>query len=130
MRGHIHTEHLLLALLMGDGSGKGALKSLGVDCGALEKACKDRCTRGWYFRRRDLPLTLRGDDIMAFAADEMRRVRSPVLSTGHVLLGMLLEPRGIAGDVLRTAGVTLEATREALRNAPEKEEAARALQAG
>ena len=57
--------------------------------------------------------TERANAIIDFANDEASRLGSPAAGTSHVLLGMLLEPNGIAGVVLREFNVDPDAIAKA-----------------
>lgn len=72
---------------------------------------------------RKLHMTSRADDILAFAREQARLGGSSIMNTGHLLLGMIVEPSGIAGDVLRKAGAKLDSARQALLSDPQLEEA-------
>ena len=102
----VHTEHLLLGLLSERSSGTRLLKTLGYDRDALRKACEKQCHRGENAMESNRKLTQRVQEIMAVAKMKMKEFGHEELDTRHILLGILLEPDGIAGNVLRQAGLT------------------------
>jgi ATP-dependent Clp protease ATP-binding subunit ClpA len=110
----VHTEYLLLGLLQERSSATGLLKSLGVERERLKRACEKRCKRGEHVMEGEIKLTPRVQHIMALALEEMQKLGHEKLDSRHVLLGMLLEEEGAAGEILREAGVTAEAVREAI----------------
>ncbi|MCS6775474.1 MAG: Clp protease N-terminal domain-containing protein [Chloroherpetonaceae bacterium] len=107
----IHTEYLLLGLLKERNTATRVLKSLGFERERLRRTCERRCRRGQHEMEGEIKLTPRVQHIMALAAEQMQAMGDRELSTVHVLLGMLLEEEGIAGQVLRQSGVTVEAVR-------------------
>ncbi len=105
----VHTEHLLLGMLRERGSAIGLLKALGVERDRLRRACERQCQKGDHVMEAPLKLTPRVQQILALAGEQREAMGDTRLDTRHVLLGMLLETEGIAGQVLREAGVTVEA---------------------
>lgn len=109
----IHTEYLLLGLLKERNTATRVLRSLGVERERLRRACERRCRRGQHEMEGEIKLTPRVQHIMALATEQMQAMGDRELNTVHVLLGMLLEEEGIAGQVLRQSGVTADAVRTA-----------------
>jgi excisionase family DNA binding protein len=58
-----------------------------------------------------LGMTSQGKESIDLAVDEARLLNHHYIGTEHLLLGLLREEEGIASQVLRKAGVTLEETR-------------------
>ena len=56
--------------------------------------------------------TARARSVMVLAQQEAMRLRHGYIGTEHLLLGLLREEEGIAGQVLYSAGVTLDDARE------------------
>lgn len=112
---YVGTEHILLGLLGtkhgSDGAGA-ILRALAVDpedlgeriIGAVRPG-KARAAGG------SLPYTSRGKKALELAMAEARERGEGPVGTGHLLLGILRERRGIAAQVLTSAGVTLEDAR-------------------
>ena len=61
----------------------------------------------------NLKLTPRVQEILAFAGEECKKLEDEKIDTRHVLLGIIREDGGIAGNVLREAGLTYEKAFEA-----------------
>ena len=110
----VHTEHLLIGMLTERSSGTRLLKSLGYDRNELRKACEKQCKRGEHAMESNRKLTQRVQDIMAVARMKMKEYGHDELDTRHILLGIILEPEGIAGNVLRDAGLTVTALEAAI----------------
>jgi ATP-dependent Clp protease ATP-binding subunit ClpC len=110
----VHTEYLLLGLLHERNSATGLLKSLGFERERLRKACERRCKRGEHVMEGEIKLTPRVQHIMALAAEQMQTMGHAKLDSRHILLGILLEEEGAAGEVLRQSGVTEDVVRAAI----------------
>jgi len=113
---YIGTEHLLLALLAGGvGCGAAALRSLGVDLHATENRVLAILQRSRGLRGASsgalLPVTSRGKKVLELAKEEARSLNHPVIGTEHLLLGMLVEGKGVAAQVLHEHGVDLDKAR-------------------
>jgi ATP-dependent Clp protease ATP-binding subunit ClpC len=59
-------------------------------------------------------MTPRVQQVMAIAGEEMNNLGHDALDSRHVLLGILQEDHGVAGDILRRNGITVEAVRTAI----------------
>jgi ATP-dependent Clp protease ATP-binding subunit ClpC len=70
--------------------------------------------------------TERARGVADLALDEARSLRHGSIGTEHLLLGFLREGEGVAGQVLKSLGVTLDAAREQVaRETADRPEAAR-----
>jgi atypical dual specificity phosphatase len=116
--GFIGTEHVLLGLLR-EGSVTPLLEQLGVDL--------VRARGGVAFLRGGKPLpgkrpgeepgfTRHVQKVLEQAEREAQRMGESVLRPQHLLVGLLLHPESVAGDLLRVMDVDLETVREALRH--------------
>ena len=113
---YIGTEHLLLALLAGrDSVGATALRSLGVDLRGVANRILTFVRPGMGNRDPSsgslLPFTSRSKAVLELAKAEARGMNHARIGTGHLLLGMLAEGKGIASQVLKDAGVDLDKAR-------------------
>ncbi|NLX03431.1 MAG: ATP-dependent Clp protease ATP-binding subunit [Syntrophomonadaceae bacterium] len=112
----IGTEHILLGLLKeGEGVGARALLNMGVD---LEKV-REEITRligidGINAERAagDLPITPRAKKVFNLAFDEARLQGVNYVGTEHLLLALIREEEGVAGQVLISMGVRLDQVRD------------------
>jgi len=113
----VGTEHLLLALTRRhDSVAAKVLTTAAVDGSTI----RDRID--FIVRRGEGPgisapgLTRRAWKVLDLALLERQRLDHPRVTTGHLLLGMLAEPEGIAGRVLEEHGVSIEAGRREVRS--------------
>ncbi|WP_276661265.1 ATP-dependent Clp protease ATP-binding subunit, partial [Syntrophomonas wolfei] len=112
----IGTEHILLGLLReGEGVGARALLNSGID---LEKV-REEINRviganGEAVEKPagDLPVTPRAKKVFNLAFDEARLQGVNYVGTEHLLLAVLREEEGVAGQVLHSMGVKLDQIRE------------------
>ena len=107
-------EHLLLGLLADPASDAvRALVGLGVNPARLRRTLGRRCRRGEP-RTGEAPLSPAAAKAFTLAYKEQALARAARTGTGHLLLGLLREPDGVAGHVLEAAGIEVEALRMAL----------------
>ncbi len=112
----IGTEHILLGLVKeGEGVGARALLNMGVD---LEKV-REEITRligtdaiNVERAAGDLPITPRAKKVFNLAFDEARLQGVNYVGTEHLLLALIREEEGVAGQVLISMGVRLDQVRE------------------
>lgn len=107
---YIGTEHLLLGLIA-EGSGIAAtlLRSRGLDYAHLHHEVEQLVQTGPVpVTSNELPLTPRAKQALQFAEDDARIVGQPQIETEHLLVGLLREPDGVAGVILRKCGMDLK----------------------
>jgi ATP-dependent Clp protease ATP-binding subunit ClpC len=113
--GYIGTEHLLLALV-GDHHSMGA--SVLESMGASEGRVRDRL--GHYMVAGDwpetesghIPFTPRAKRVLELGLREALQLGHDFIGTEHLLLALIREEDGLAGQTLRDLGVRLDAARE------------------
>ena len=125
---YIGTEHLLLGLIdEGSGMGAKALESLGVSAEALR-------ARGWRTGRPPenircsghIPFTPRAKQVLRLALGEAQRLGHNYVGTEHLLIALIQEKDGVAGQVLAAAGADLRRVRaEVVRLLAEYQQRAR-----
>jgi uncharacterized protein (TIGR03067 family) len=112
--GHIDTEHILLGLVK-EGTGVAACvlenldvspRTIFVEVEKLVRAGPDRAITG------QLPQTSRAKKVIEYAIEEARNFNHNDVDSVHLLVGLLREPDGVAGRVLRNLGLKLEDVRE------------------
>ena len=110
--GYIGTEHLLLGLMREEkGMASRVLKGLGVKPRRVQQII-DRISgpsRQASFGR--IHLTSRTKRVIELAFDEARRLGHHYIGTEHLLLGLVRQGDGVAIDVLRSLGVSLDKVR-------------------
>jgi ATP-dependent Clp protease ATP-binding subunit ClpC len=113
---YVGTEHILLGLVE-EGSGLAAdvLEAFGVTPKAVRDEVERLVMRGpAATAAHALPLTPRARRALEFADDEGRLVSQRSIDAEHLLLGLVREQDGVAGQVLRNLGMQLAAVREAV----------------
>jgi len=112
----IGTEHILLGLLReGEGVGARALLNMGID---LEKVREEinkvigQRPDNLEKAAGDLPITPRAKKVFNLAFDEARLQGVNYVGTEHLLLAVLREEEGVAGQVLISMDVKLDKVRE------------------
>jgi len=114
---YIGTEHLLLGLVReGTGVAATVLQRLGLDPKRVrfevEKVVKggaDLISSG-----REFAPGPRAKKVFEYAFEEAKRLGQNYIGTEHILLGLLREEEGIAGQVLLRLGIELDEVQEAV----------------
>ena len=78
--------------------------------GSCGKGADGRTSKQGSFDR----FTERARNVMQLAQEEAQRLQHNYIGTEHLLLGLLREEKGVAGQVLRRLGVDLEQARQAV----------------
>lgn len=112
----VGTEHILLGLLReGEGVGARALLNLGIDLDKVRNEVRNVIGQNTELiegAAGDLPITPRAKKVFNLAFDEARLQGVNYVGTEHILLALVREEEGIAGQVLISMGVKLEDIRE------------------
>ena len=110
---YIGTEHILLALAgQSDGVAAKVLDKLGVDKDALQEELKKLVKTGAEpVTKSRLPQTPRAKKIFEHARNEAMSLDHDYIGTEHILLGLLQEKDGVAGQMLANLGVSLDVAR-------------------
>ena len=114
---YIGTEHLLLGLLkLGKGVAVTILENLGVELSAVRKQVEEQIGRGTEPQAEgNIPYTPRVRKVLAMANREAQELNHTYVGTEHLLLGLIRDGDGVAGQILRHFGVDLEQARRELR---------------
>jgi prophage maintenance system killer protein len=113
--GYIGTEHLLLGLLRQDsGVAARALRAAGVSTEAARQQVLDIIGRGQQQPRGHIPFTPRAKKVLELSLRESRHLGHLYIGTEHLLLGLLREGHGVAGQVLAQLGADADAIRAQL----------------
>lgn len=115
---YIDTEHILLGLVKeGSGTAAHTLKNLDVDLRRIRvnvektlRPSEEMVTMG------RLPQTLLAKKVVEFAMKEARTLGNNYVGTEHLLLGLMLEEKGVAAQVLMDLGLRFEDVREEVLN--------------
>ncbi len=112
---YVGTEHVLLAIAQ-EGSGLGAriLRGRGATEARIESEVKKLMQKSledtWVFGR--LPGTPHFKNVVAYAIEEARELKSKEVCTEHLLLGLLAEKGSVAHAALRGLGLSSKIVRE------------------
>jgi ATP-dependent Clp protease ATP-binding subunit ClpA len=111
---YIETEHLLLGLLREDKAlANRFLRSHPVE--SIRKQIEERTTvRGKVSTSVDLPLSHECKRVLEYGAEEAERLNHKHIGTEHLLLGLLLEEKCFAAEILHERGLQLSTIREEL----------------
>ena len=106
---YVGTEHVLLALLIDRPL---ALSGLGVGAQTVRDEIDKLVTRGPApVTQAEIPLTPRAKRVLGHAETEARSLNQGAVEPDHLLLGLISEPDGVAGKVLRNLGLDLARAR-------------------
>ncbi|MDQ3949709.1 MAG: GntR family transcriptional regulator [Gemmatimonadota bacterium] len=110
---YVGTEHILLGLIRDDkGVAAAVLENLNADLDKIRRKIEATVKKGKAPPARpDLPYTSRAKKVLEFAMSEARELNHSYVGTEHLLLGLLREEKGIAAQVLNSAGVSVDAAR-------------------
>ncbi len=109
---YIGTEHLLLGLVREEnGVASKVLTELGVDPAQVIRAVERTVGRGERPPFGKPTLAPRTKRVIELAVDEARLMGHHYIGTEHLLLGLVREGEGIAVNVLRGLGVSLDRVR-------------------
>lgn len=115
---YVGTEHILLGLLLeGSRAAAGTLASLGLNSDSVRSEIEKIVRHEPRLNQpAELPLTPRAKRVIQFASEEAACVNLPQVVPDHLLIGLIREPDGVAGQVMRNLGLQLEKVRaEALK---------------
>ncbi|MFQ5575751.1 MAG: ATP-dependent Clp protease ATP-binding subunit, partial [Anaerolineae bacterium] len=109
---YIGTEHLLLGLVREEnGVAVRVLQELRIDLKQVRSRVERTVGRGQRAMYGKLSLTPRTKRVIELAVDEARRLGHHYIGTEHLLLGLIREGEGVAVDVLKSLGVSLDKVR-------------------
>ncbi len=86
---------------------------LGLTC-PKAGSCRKRNEGRRDERDRFDKFTERARNVLARAQSEAQRLSHPYMGTEHLLLGLVREDEGVAGQVLRSLGIELDQVRQAV----------------
>jgi ATP-dependent Clp protease ATP-binding subunit ClpC len=112
---YIGTEHLLLGLLAErEGVAARALESLDVTLDAAREQVREIIGPGQQELSGHIPFTPRAKKILELSLREALKLGSEVISTEHLLLGLVDEGAGVGAQILERLGAPAPAVREAV----------------
>ncbi len=110
---YIGTEHLLLGLIdQGEGVAATALESLGISPEVVRHQVEAIIGRGAQPPSGHLPFTPRAKTVFELSLRECIQLGHASIGTGHILLGLIVDGEGVAGQVLDRLGADLNRIRQ------------------
>ncbi len=110
---YVGTEHLLLGLVKEEnGLASRALRELGVTPSDVTRQVERMAPRNPRPPFGKPTLTPRTKRVIEIAVEEAKQMGHSYIGTEHLLLGLSREAEGIAAEVLRSLGVSLESVRQ------------------
>src|SRR5437870_7337605 len=111
----IETEHLLLGILHEDPDviGRFLPSKTAKEIGA---EIESRIAKNTASTRIEIPLSFLCKVILAYSAEEAERLHHRHINVDHVLIGVVREEDGVAGQILRSAGLDVVAIRQRMRS--------------
>jgi ATP-dependent Clp protease ATP-binding subunit ClpC len=110
----IGTEHILLGLVkLGNGVAANVLIKLGLNLEKVRIGVEKIDGRGPDRKVTfTLPFTPRAKEVFKLARNDAKLLNHTYIGTEHLLLGILLEGKGVAAMVLKNLKVNIEQTRK------------------
>ncbi len=112
---HIGTEHILLGLIEEkQGYAADILSHRDIDLPHAKEQVDKLVSHGSGPEDGDyetLPRTTHAQNVLEDALNEARELKSSLISSEHILLGMLYENEGVGAAVLRNLGLQLDEVR-------------------
>ena len=110
---YIGTEHILLALMEeGNGVGAKALEAMQITMDTVREKVEEITGRGQVSPRKGhIPFTPAAKKVLEFSLRESLQLGHHYIGTEHILLGLIREGDGVAGQVLVKLGADLNRTR-------------------
>jgi ATP-dependent Clp protease ATP-binding subunit ClpA len=109
---YIGTEHLLLGLIReGEGVAAKALESLGISLEAVRQQVEEIIGQGQEAQSGHIPFTPRAKKVLELSLREVQQLGHNYIGTEHILLGLIREGDGVAGQVLARLGADLNQVR-------------------
>ncbi len=110
---YVSTEHLLLGLIReNDSKSARILDALGVNSEQIRSEIEGQVEHGQRRPGQDMQLTPGAKRVVDLAYKEARRLNHNHIGSEHLLLGLIREGDGLAGQVLAKLGVDLKRTRQ------------------
>jgi ATP-dependent Clp protease ATP-binding subunit ClpC len=117
---YVGTEHILLGLIQEeDGVPALVLSSFGISRDQIRRAVELILQGEPSTRLSEIGLTAPSKRVIELAIKEARLLNLHYIGTEHILLGLLGEGDGIAAEVLKSKGLSVEKVREKIIEMPD-----------
>jgi Clp amino terminal domain, pathogenicity island component len=110
--GVVGTEHILLGLTDEECVASMALSALGFEAAAIRDAVEERLPAGESVPDGHIPFSAPAKRVLELTLREALKLGHNYLGTEHIVLALLAEPDGGAGQTLRELGVDYDRLRE------------------
>ena len=118
----VGTEHILLGLVTEeDGIGGKTLREAGLTSEDVRDEIEHLIDYGPERKENEpdskdviLPYSPRSRQIMSYAADEARRLNSPLIGTEHLLLGLLRDDKILSSQIIKNLNLSLSKIRQSI----------------
>ncbi len=111
----IETEHLLLGILQEDPNVVGRFLP-SKTANEIRAEIESRIAKNIASTRIEIPLSFPCKVILAYSAEEAERLHDRHINVDHLLIGVVREEDGVAGQILRSARLNVAAMRERMRS--------------
>ena len=111
---YVGTEHILLGLIHeGGGVASAVLERLGADSDEIHQSLQEYIKKGDTAPSADdLPYTSRSKKVLDLAMGQAAEMNHSYVGTEHLLMGLVLEDKGIASQVLQRSGLKADQTKK------------------
>ncbi len=110
---YVGTEHILLGLIQeGSGVAVKVLESLGISLDTARQRVEEAVSQGAGTPSGHIPFTPQAKKVLELALVEARLLGHDYIGTEHILLGLIRQGYGVAGQVLTGLGADLNGARE------------------
>jgi ATP-dependent Clp protease ATP-binding subunit ClpC len=110
---YIGTEHILLGLLAErEGVAARVLSSLDISLGAARDQVREIIGEGTQELSGHIPFTPRAKKVLELSLREAMGLRSEIIGTEHLLLGLIAEGDGVGAQILERLGASADVVRE------------------
>ena len=110
---YLGTEHILLGLIHeGEGVAAKALESLGISLEAVRQQVEEIIGQGQQAPSGHISFTPRAKKVLELSLREAKKLGHKHIGTGHLLLGLIRERKGVAAQTLVQLGADLPSVRQ------------------
>jgi ATP-dependent Clp protease ATP-binding subunit ClpC len=110
---YVGAEHILLGLIReGAGVAAKALESMGIGLDSVRQQVEESIGQGHQAPSGHIPFTPQAKKVLELALSESQALGHKYIGTEHILLGVIRQADGVAGQVLVNLGADLTRARQ------------------